>query len=158
MNKITFNNQPKLSKHEIDSKFNERKRNLIPQVENFISNHPRFKEQEVDITFSHKGVSSLVCIIETSTEKLVLKIRLSIANNAFGEGQFLKIWEASGIKVPHVFEEGVLNGHSYALMEYINAPILADTYSNEELLGKRIYLPQIRSLFLTPILGLIIDI
>lgn len=136
---ITFHNEPKLSEHEVDNKFNERRLNLIPHVKNFISNHERFQNKKVSVSFAHEGVSSLVCIIETPDEKMVLKIPLSLSYSS-GEGQFLKVWEKAGVKVPHVIEEGVISEHVYTLMEYIDAPILAEKYSWQEQIEKKIYL------------------
>ena len=133
---IIFKNKPKLSEHEADSKFNEKRVNLIPSVEDFISSHPMFKGKEISVTFSHKGVSSLVSIIETVDQKLVFKIRLGGAN--VDEGKFLEVWEKAGVKVPHVFEEGILNEHAYSLMEYIDAPTLEEAFNKEELIEKGI--------------------
>ena len=136
--KITFHNQPKLSIHEVDSKFNARRIELIPHVEKFISNHERFKGKEVNVTFAEKGVSSLVSIIETPHEKVVLKIPLSIAHS-LGEAQFLKVWEQAGVKVPHVIEDGMINEHSYTLMEYVDAKPLSETYRKGEMVKMGIY-------------------
>jgi fructosamine-3-kinase len=130
--KITFKNQPVMSKHEVDMKFNERRNYLVKAVEDFMSSHNRFKGKEVTITFAEKGISSLVCIIDDLKEKYVLKIPLSV-NYAEGEHEFLKKWEEVGVKVPHVFEAGKLAGHSYSLMEYIDAPVLGDKYSTHDL-------------------------
>lgn len=136
--KIIFKNKPKLSEYETDSKFNEIRIALLPKVEEFISLHERFKEREVNITFAHEGVSSLICIIETQEEKLVLKIHLSILRST-DEGQFLSVWEQAGVSVPHVLEEGILNGHAYVLMEYIDAPLLGEKFTQEELIEKGLY-------------------
>lgn len=130
---IVFKNEPKLSENEADSKFNERRIALIPQVEQFISSNKRFKGKETSISFAHEGVSSLICIIETQDEKLVLKIHLSILRST-DEGQFLSVWEQAGVSVPHVLEEGMLNGHAYVLMDYIDAPLLGEKYSKEKLI------------------------
>lgn len=136
--KIVFKNEPKLSENEADSKFNERRIALISQVENFISSHDRFKGKEVSVTFAHEGVSSLICIIETPNEKLVLKVLLSIVRST-DEGQFLSVWEKAGVSVPHVVEEGMLNENAYVLMDYIDAPLLGDKFNNEELIEKGLY-------------------
>jgi tRNA A-37 threonylcarbamoyl transferase component Bud32 len=79
-----------------------------------------------------------VCIIETPQEKVVLKVPLSISHT-LGEGQFLKAWEQVGVRVPHIFEEGLINGHEYSLMEYIEAPTVEEKFSNSELSEKGIY-------------------
>jgi fructosamine-3-kinase len=142
---IVFKNEPKLSEHEVDKNFNERRINLIPHVKDFISNHDLFKDKEVSITFAQKGIGSLVCIIESLNEKLVLKIHLSLSHS-LGEGPFLKVWEQAGVKVPHVIEDGFLNGHAYTLMEHIDAPILSERYNNEELFEKGIYFEMGRTL------------
>ncbi len=135
---ITFHNEPKLSEHEVDRNFNERRLALVPLIRDFISANDRFKGREVGVTFAEKGVSSLIAIIETPAEKMVLKIPLS---NGFAEGeaQFLGVWEQAGVKVPHVFEAGVLGERSYTLMGYVDAPVLADAYSHDERLEKNIY-------------------
>lgn len=129
---IVFKNEPKLSENEADKKYNERRINLIPYVEKFISSNERFKEKETSVSFAHKGVSSLISIIETQNEKLVLKIHLSILRS-MDEGLFLSVWEQAGVGVPHVLEEGMLNGHAYVLMNYIDAPLLGEKYNKKEL-------------------------
>ena len=134
---IIFKNKPKLSEHEADSKFNKKRMNLIPSIEDFISSHSIFKGKEASVTFAHKGVSSLVSIIETGDKKLVLKVRLGGASA--GEGKFLGVWEKVGVKVPHVLEEGTINQLSYSLMEYIDAPTLEEVSSKEELIEKGIF-------------------
>lgn len=135
---IIFLNEPKLSEHEVDQKFNARRIALIPFVKEFISNHPKFKDKEVKVTFAEKGVSSLVSIIESSDEKTILKVHLSLAHS-LGEAQFLKVWEKAGVKVPHVLEDGMINGHAYTLMEFVDARILGEVYNNEKLLENKIY-------------------
>lgn len=142
---VTFRNEPKLSGHEADKDFDERRLALASQLEGFITSHNRFQDKEVSVTFAHKGISSLVAILETSDEKLILKIPLSHSYSE-GEAQFLRIWEQAGVKVPSVIEEGVLGGHSFVLMEYIDAPTLADTYSETELEAKGIYMEMGRTL------------
>ncbi len=145
MSKITFKNEPKLSEHEEDAHFNERRLALAKQVEGFIASCERFHNKEVSVTFAHKGISSLIAIIEMPEEKLVLKIPLSTTLGQ-GEAQFLKVWKQAGVKVPHVFEEGELDGNPYILMEYIDAPILTNAYSQEDLLKKDIHREMGRTL------------
>ncbi len=128
----------KLSGHEADKHFNERRVALAGQLEGFISAHSRFQGKEVAITFAQKGVSSLIAVIETVGGKLVLKLPLS-TTYAEGEALFLKAWEQAGVKVPHVFEEGILDGHSFILMEFVDAPILTSLYSPEQLAEKGLY-------------------
>lgn len=139
VNKITFKNKPKLSEHEVEQKFNDRRKSLVPYVEEFISTHERFQNKDIVVTFAHVGVSSLVSIIETSKEKIVLKIPLKLKNPE-SEALFLKIWESAGIKVPHVIEEGNFRGEYYVLLEHINAPVLSGLYSEKEMQEKSIYL------------------
>jgi fructosamine-3-kinase len=137
--KSIFVNEPKLSEHEVQSEFNEKRRSLVPLVRDFISTHERFKNKEVSVTFAHKGVSSLISIIEVDGEKSVLKIPLG-ADHSRGEGQFLKVWEEAGVKVPHVLEEGMLGEHSYILMEYIDAPSIAEQYGGKGFIKEEMYL------------------
>jgi hypothetical protein len=125
MAKITFANQPKLSEHEADAKFNEVRISLLPYITEYLSSSEFFKDKEVIVNFSHKGVSSLVAIIEITGEKYVLKISLS-ESYSFGEGQFLQAWEKVGVKVPHVFETGKIFNRPYTLMECIDALPLSD--------------------------------
>lgn len=138
MPKISFTNKPKLSNHEVDRDFNERRIKLVPRIEAFISNHPKFHDKEASVTFAHEGVSSLISIIETTDEKLVLKIPLSLSDSP-NEGRFLKVWEGAGVKVPHVIEEGLIGEHTYILMEHIDSPIISEAYSSKELAEKGIY-------------------
>jgi hypothetical protein len=85
--------------------------------------HELFAEKNVSAEFSHQGVSSLVCILDTGSEKYVLKTHHSIiAGN--GEPIFLKQWEGVGVKTPHVLEYGKLGETTFSLMEFVDAPIL----------------------------------
>lgn len=145
MTQVTFLNQPKLSEHEVDREFNERRLALVPLIESFILSSDQFKGDEVSVSFSHKGVSSLVCILETDGKKFVLKMPLSLIKND-SEPLFLQAWEKVGVKVPHVFAEGMLGNHSYTLMEYIDAPLLGDVYSHEDKIAKGIYLEMGKTL------------
>lgn len=135
---ITFLNEPKLSEHEVDQKFNERRIKLVPLMKDFISQHPLFSGKKVDVTFLHAGVSSLVSIIETSEQKLILKIPLSELNSRL-EGVFLKAWEDVGVKVPHVLEEGEIGDRFYVLMEYVDAETVSSKYKGEESIEKNVY-------------------
>lgn len=137
--KIIFHNQPKLSNDAVDTTFNERRLSLLPHVEEYITTQERFRDQEVGITFAHNGISSLVSFIETATEKLVFKVALNKSYSE-GESQFLKIWEQVGVKVPHVFDSGELDGQPYTLMEYIDAPLISDAYTHDEKIEQGIYL------------------
>lgn len=135
---VTFLNEPKLSEHEVDTKFNERRKKLASLMEGFITQHPLLSGKEVEVTFLHAGVSSLVSILETPEQKLVLKIPLSELNSRL-EGVFLDAWENVGVKVPHVLEEGEIGGHFYVLMEYIDAETVSSIYKGGESLEKNIY-------------------
>jgi fructosamine-3-kinase len=130
--KVTFHNQPKLSNYEIQKEFNERRISLVPQIKDFLCNYDRFNNKVINVTFSEKGVGSLISIIETDTEKLILKIPLSKKFSG-SEGLFLKTWEKAGVKVPKIIDKGILNEYSYILMEYIEAPLLSEKYSPEEM-------------------------
>lgn len=135
---ITFTNEPKLSEHEVDQKFNERRKKLVPLMKDFIAQHPLFSGKKVDVTFLHAGVSSLVSIVETPEQKLILKIPLSELNSRL-EGTFLKAWEVVGVKVPHVLEEGEIGDHFYVLMEYVDSETVSSKYKGEESLEKNVY-------------------
>lgn len=122
---ITFKNKPKLLEHEIDKEFNQRRLTLASNLESFLAEHELFKGKDVTIEFSQEGVSSLVCFVETDSDKYVLKIPLH--PTAEGEALFLKKWEEVGVVVPHVFAEGVIAGYPYILMSFIDAPLLIKT-------------------------------
>lgn len=143
--KIIFKNQPELSVHEADKAFNERRLNLIPQIEDLISNHELFKNKEVNITFLGNGVSSLVCLLETPDEKVILKVPLRQMYSE-GDGQFMKVWEQAGVKVPHIIEEGVLGEHTYTLCEYIEAKTLGELYTPEELVQRKTFVEMGKTL------------
>ena len=122
---VIFRNQPKLSEYEIQKDFNDRRLGLVALVDNFLSHHHLFKTDTVNVTFSDKGLGSLICILETKNGKMVLKVPLSKTSSG-SEGLFLKTWEKVGVKVPHIIEEGELNDYRYILMEYIDAPLLSE--------------------------------
>lgn len=122
---IHFKNQPKLSGFEVDKKFDERRVVLASQIETLLAEDELFKDKDVSVEFSHKGVSSLVSFVEADSKKYVLKIPLS-SNSEEGEAQFLEAWEAVGVSVPHIYKEGRVGEHPYILMDFVDAPILMD--------------------------------
>lgn len=138
MTEVNFTNQPKYSEHEVDKAFNERREKLLPLIKELISKHPLFLNKKTEATIMHSGISSLVCILDTGKEKIVLKIPLSKLNPKL-EGKFLSAWENAGVKTPHVFEEGPIGEHHYILMEYIGEKTISDLYTKEELISKKIY-------------------
>ncbi|MFA5934634.1 MAG: phosphotransferase [Candidatus Paceibacterota bacterium] len=136
---IHFKNQPKLSGVEIDQKRDERRLILIPQIEIFLSTDDLFKGKEIEVEFSHEGISSLVCFIEMEEEKFVLKIALNNTVSEGSEALFLKTWENAGISTPHVFKEGKIADNSYVLMEYIDAPTAEAKYKDDESAKENMY-------------------
>ncbi len=129
---ITFKNQPKLSGFDIDKRADELRVTLIPYIKEFLETDDLFKDKEVNIEFSHTGVSSLVGFLEVEGEKYVLKIPLFNSSYAGSEALFLKTWESVGVPVPHVYKEGTIGGRTYILMEYVDAPILLDVIKKGE--------------------------
>jgi aminoglycoside phosphotransferase (APT) family kinase protein len=135
---VTFANQPTMAPHEIAQKDNARRLSLIPHIESFVANHLSFKNHEVKVTFFEKGVSSLVCLLESGTTKMVLKIPLSSHPLYENDTIFLREWEKVGVKVPHVFEEGYIDGSHYVLMEFVDAPTLEKAYTEGKLIDEGI--------------------
>lgn len=136
---VTFLNQPKLSLHEIDKQSNERRIALISHVESFLTQHPLFKDKNVQVTFPSVGSASFTCIILTSEIKRVLKIPLSSHSFYEREGYFLNAWERVGVKVPHVIEEGRIDNSYYLLMEFINAKTLPEEYKKRAMIREEIF-------------------
>ena len=159
---FVLRNTPKLSEHEIDDDLNKMRTDFVPHIQNFVADHDLFKnETEIGIEFAHKGVSSVIAIIDIPTGKWVLKIHRS-KTHTVGEGQFFQVWEKAGVTVPHLIEAGELRGSPYTLMEYIDAPTLDTCYSHEELLTKGIFVEMgkaLRSMHSEPAdgYGLVVD-
>lgn len=137
MSKITFLNQPLMSDHGVDGKRNEKRKELIPLIETFLSNHPLFKDKTVSVFFAQKGVSSLVSILDVEDKKFVLKIPL--ASNTDQEGIFLTAWEKVGVSVPHVIEEGMIGTYKYLMMGYIDAKNLRDHFKLGGLIRESVF-------------------
>ena len=135
---VTLLNEPKFSEHERDREFNETRKMLVPKVADFIAQHEMFRDVQVNVTFVHAGISSLVSILDTPNEKYVLKIPLDPIRPPH-EGIFLKAWESVGVNVPHVLEEGLIGDHHYLLMEYIDSLTISKSYSIDEILEKELY-------------------
>lgn len=143
---VVLRNEPKLSEHEVDQAFNTMRVEFTHHIQEFVAEHALFKnEDRVEIEFAHKGISSIVAIIETPNDKLVLKIPRSKTFSA-GEGQFLQVWEDAGVDVPQVVETGEMHGYPYTLMKYVDAPTLDTKYTSEELLEKGIFLEMGKTL------------
>lgn len=130
---VILRNEPKLSEREGDEDLNTMRTEFVPYIQDFVTEHDLFKnEAEVGIEFAHKGISSVIAIIDTPAGKWVLKIPRN-KTNTVGEGQFLQVWEKAGVTVPHIIETGELKGFPYTLMECIDAPTLDTQYTTEEL-------------------------
>jgi fructosamine-3-kinase len=136
---ITFLNQPRLFSNEIDKESNERRIGLIPHVETFLNQHSLFKDRDVEVTFPFTGAGSFTCILEATDLKKVLKIALSSQSFYESEGSFLKAWENVGVKVPHVIEEGAIDGSYYLLMDFINAKTLHEEYKKGAMIREEIF-------------------
>jgi hypothetical protein len=137
--KVTLKNIPRVSEHDVDRTFNEMRIAFVPHITEFVANHDFFSEaQHIEIEFAQTGVSSIIAILETESGKWVLKIPRSATFSA-GEGAVLKAWEAVEVTVPHVIDEGLLNGQPYTLMEHIDAPTLASKYSQNEMLERGVF-------------------
>ncbi|MFM2423649.1 MAG: hypothetical protein RLZZ70_34, partial [Candidatus Parcubacteria bacterium] len=136
---VILRNEPKLSEHEVDRDLNEMRTSFVPHIQHFIANQDLFKdEEEVGIEFAHKGVGSVIAIIDTPTNKWVLKIPRSKRFSA-GEGLFLQAWARAGVTIPQVIDTGELNGSPYTLMQFIDAPTLDVRYSYEELIANGMF-------------------
>lgn len=137
---IILRNGTKLSEHKIDSDLNTMRTEFVPYIKDFATKHDLFKnEAEVGIEFAHKGVSSVVAIIDSSSDKWVLKIHRG-KKHAAGEVLFFTAWEEAGVSVPHILETGEINGLPYTLMNFVDAPTLDAAYSREELLDQEAFI------------------
>lgn len=136
---VIFLNQPKLSTHEVYTKSNERRMSLLPHVEVFLNKHSLFQGKDVQVFFPSTGSASLTCIVDTSGTKRVLKIPLSSQSFYECEGSFLKAWESVGVKVPHVIEEGRIDGSYYLLMDFIDAKTLNEEYKKGAMIRNEIF-------------------
>ncbi len=134
---ITLLNQPRNSDHGIDGKKNERRKELVPLIETFLSNHSLFKNKNVNVFFAQKGVSSLVSILDVVDKKFVLKIPLT--SNDSKEALFLNTWEKVGVSVPHVIEEGMIGSYKYIIMNFVDAENLRDHYKLGGLQREKIF-------------------
>ena len=52
----------------------------------------------------------------------------------------MRAWESAGVSVPHVIEEGVIDGSYYLLMDFVNAQTLQETYKKGEIIRKGIFI------------------
>ena len=127
---ITFTNELTFSSFEADKLRNEKKQFLFEHLKDFLSTNERFKGKEVSVTFTSKGYSSFVCVLETEGGKSVLKI--PIVSQRKGEGDFLRAWESVGVLVPQVLEEGEFGEYPYILLSYVDAPTLKEVYGSRE--------------------------
>ncbi|MEI7688618.1 MAG: phosphotransferase [Candidatus Nomurabacteria bacterium] len=129
---VHFKNQPKLSGAEVDKNRDERRLSLFSSIENFLLNDDLFKGKEIEVEFSHEGISSLVCFIEGGEKKMVLKIAVDNTVTEGSEALFLRTWKSIGISTPHIYKEGKLAGRPFVLMEYIDAPTAGEKYNEDK--------------------------
>lgn len=153
---IVLRNEPKISEDVADADLNEMRLEFVPHIKDFVATHDLFKDVEVvGIEFAHKGVSSVIAIIDTPTNKWVLKIPRRGVSSA-GEGQFLKVWEEAGVTVPQIIDTGEIHGSAYTLMQFIGAPTLDDCYTYEELVANGTFTEMgktLRLMHVTPASG-----
>lgn len=107
------------------------------KIKQFLAEHALIDDKEIQVTFFHTGVSSLVCKVETHTKCYVLKIALR--SKPIDESIFLQIWSEAGVSVPHIFETGDFFGKNYFFLEYIDAKVLSQHYTPKELVADNIY-------------------
>lgn len=141
--RVTLMDSPLLLGGKVQEEADRKRAELPPQIVEYIKSSERFAGLDVKVSFAKKGVSSLVSIIETPQEKVVLKIPLSARQ---GESEFLKAWEGEGVAVPHVIDEGFIGDHPFTLMNYIDAPTLNEHHSYSELVQQETYIDMGRTL------------
>jgi len=129
---IHFKNQPKFSGAEVDKNRDERRLSSFSSIENFLLNDDLFKGKEIEVEFSHEGISSLVCFIEGGEKKMVLKIAVDNTVTEGSEVLFLRTWESIGISTPHIYKEGKFTDRPFVLMEYIDAPTAGEKYKEDK--------------------------
>lgn len=132
--------------HEVYTKSNERRMSLLPHVETFLNQNSLFKNKDMQVFFPSAGSASLTCIVETPETKKVLKIPLSSQSFYESEGTFLKAWEKVGVKVPHVIEEGRIDGSYYLLMDFVEAKTLQEEYKKGAMIKNEIFVKMGRTL------------
>ncbi len=142
---ITFTNQPRVSSDPKVAENHEERMALAGKIEAFLAKHSLFKDKKINVTFAQDGVASLIAILEmpdeeTSNERMVLKIPFG-GRPTSGEAFAFRAWEAEGVSVPRVVEQGIFDEkHEYLLMSCIDAPALDKAYSsNEEMVANGIY-------------------
>ncbi|MGB4076492.1 MAG: aminoglycoside phosphotransferase family protein [Minisyncoccia bacterium] len=121
--RVTFLNEPIVSEDPRIKEFEEERKAIRKEIQPLIENHERFKSEHVRVKFFHSGFSSLVCQLETDSEKTILKFPLGVRPTK-GIAIALREWEKTGSPVTHVIEDGDCNGHPYILMSFVNAPTL----------------------------------
>ncbi len=118
---------------------------ILKWIPDYILQRDLVNEGNIKIFFLSGGVSSIVCRIETDSEKYVLKI-LTSHDVTEGEALFLREWSRIGIRTPRIVDEGISLGHAYLLMEHIEAKTLSQKFTPQELLEKKIFFTLGRTL------------
>jgi RIO-like serine/threonine protein kinase len=121
------------------AEYNGECKKVAEHIKNFIANDERFKNEEVSIEFTSTGVSSLVSIITSPDQKLVLKVPI-LTTRLRNEPEFLKAWESAGVSVPQVIEQGQLHDRQYMLMDFIDAQPLGSVKTDQEMIDEKIYM------------------
>ena len=134
-----FSEEPKLSGVDVDKGNDELRLQLAPKIEELAKTHELFAGKNAKVTFAQHGISSLVAKIETGEDKYVFKTPVS-TRPVEGEAMFLKAWEAVGVSVPRIVEEGLIGDRPYLLMDFVDADVLKRAFNNpKEIIEARIY-------------------
>ena len=135
--RISVTNAPREWGIPAQAEKDKQRQEVASKVVDYIAGNERFMDQDIRVTFAEKGASSLVSIIETPKEKVVLKITL---DKRQGEREFLEVWKREGVAVPDILEGGLIdNEYPFTLMEFIDAKTLDANHTYDELVQGEAY-------------------
>ncbi len=129
MNVLNFKNKPIIKEwmSEGEKEFRENIQDFISQAVQ--QNQPLFSKDEITVTFFQNGVASVVGLMIQKDKKYVLKTCFK-SHRAGIEAAVFKIWTRHDIRTPHLFSQGLVNGFTYFIMEYIETPTLLEVITD----------------------------
>jgi len=136
-NKIRF-----LNKYQPAGWYSRERKNLcdriIKWIPTYIASSKLLNISLSDITFLSGGVASVICRIDLKEKKYIIKVVTS-KHSRKGVVLFLQRWREIGVRVPKVFDTGIIFDCPYILMEYIDALPISRAYTSQDLTAKNIF-------------------
>lgn len=130
--KLTFSNTCPIPDWMPERK-KEFRKNSNSYFKKVLQSSPLFKDKDVEVFYFQQGVGSIVAKITLSNNEIYVIKTTETPNRTIAEIKAYEAMSNNGIKVPHVYYEGIIDEYPFLVMEYFDQCTLKDALKEEKM-------------------------